>query len=149
MSLRVADPARSDVLIHREAPGHFTVALLHGVPQFDCVDFEHALSSAARLPARTAAALWYASINGNPRRLTDVFTIRRLCNEYIDLPGLHLTRDQIRRLLDVDVPTCDDVIAVLMEVGLLQRSPDGTYRRAIDEHASIRGDLVGAVSSST
>ena len=137
MSICVVDAPDSGLLIQRDAHGHFTIGTLNGVPQIDCGDFEHALYDAGRFAAREGSDLWYASSDGEPRRLTDVFTIRRLWNEYIDLPVLQLTREQICRLLDVDLKTCDVVIAVLMEVGLLQRSPDETFARARHRHESI------------
>jgi hypothetical protein len=133
----IVDPVDAGVLIRRDAHGHFTIGALHGVPQIDCGDFEGALYGAGRVAAREASELWYASSGGEPRRVADVFTVRRLWNEYIDLPTLQLTRDQICRLLNADASTCRDVTSVLIEVGLLEESCDGTFRRANDGHASI------------
>src|SRR5947208_16314044 len=120
MSIGVVDPPDPGVLIQRDAHGHFAIGALNGVPQIDCGDFELALYGAGRVAAREGSEVWYASIGGEPRRFADVFTIRRLWNEYIDLPTLQLTREQICRLSNIDATTCDAVIAVLMEVGLLQ-----------------------------
>jgi hypothetical protein len=136
MSICVVDPSDS-VLIRRQPHGHFTIGALNGAPQIDCDGFERALYDAGRFAARDRADLWYVSGDGEPQRLADVFTIRRLWNEYIDLPTLQLTREQICRLLDIDVKTSEAVIAVLMEVGLLQRSPDGRFARGSDRHESI------------
>jgi hypothetical protein len=139
MSICDADPAQPDVLIHRDAAGRFTIGPLYGVPQMDCVDFEQALYTAGRFAAREGSNVWYASTVDPPRRLADVFTIRRLWNEYIDLPALRLTRDQIRRMLDVDSQTTDAVVTALVEVGLLDGSRDGAYARATDRHTPIPG----------
>jgi hypothetical protein len=131
------DPPDSGVLIQRDEHGHFTIGALNRVPQIDCGDFERALFGAGRFADRQGSDLWYAAHGGHPRRLADVFTVRRLWNEYIDLPTLQLTRKQVCRLLSSDARTCDAVIDVLMEVGLLQRSPDGTFVRGTDRHESI------------
>src|SRR5215471_9427449 len=98
MSISVVDPANSGVLIQRQPHGHFTIGALNGAPQIDCRDFEHALYGAGRFAARDGADLWYVSSVSEPRRLADVFAIRRLWNEYIDLPTLQFTREQICRL---------------------------------------------------
>jgi hypothetical protein len=137
MSICATEPASSDVLIQRDAAGRCTIGSQTGVPQIDCADFEQALYRAGGIAARAGSDLWYVSAGGSPRRLTDVFPIRRLWNEYVEMPTLRLTQPQIRRLMDVDEDICDAVIAVLVEVGLLQRSDDGTYARATVRHALI------------
>ena len=55
----------------------------------------------------------------------------------IDLPGLHLTFDQVRRLLAVDTTTCVSVLDSLVELRFLKRAANGTYARASDRRASV------------
>jgi len=43
-------------------------------------------------------------------------------HEYRDLPGLHLTEAQMRRLLGVDGPTCDAVLRRLEQEHFLRRT---------------------------
>jgi len=131
------DNVPSAVFIRREAGGHFTIGPFKGPPQIEAVDFEHALHTAGRYAAREGSDIWYASTPAKAGRLADLVAIRTLWNEYVELPALRLTWNQIRRLLAVDAETCTAVIAVLMEVGLLRRSCDGTFERSHQHHGSI------------
>ena len=57
---------------------------------------------------------------------------RMLRGEYLEIPGLHLTRDQIQRLWDLDDVTCDAVIKALVDGRFLKQSAAGAYVRADD-----------------
>jgi len=50
--------------------------------------------------------------------------------EYLEIPGLHLTRDQVRRLWGLDEVTCDALLEALVEEGFLRRTRTGAYIRA-------------------
>lgn len=50
--------------------------------------------------------------------------------EYLDVPGLNLTRDQVRRLWNLDEETCDAVLQALIDGEFLRRTPTGSYVRA-------------------
>jgi hypothetical protein len=50
--------------------------------------------------------------------------------EYLEIPGLHLTRDQVRRLWGLDELTCDALLEALVEEGFLRRTRTGAYIRA-------------------
>jgi hypothetical protein len=62
----------------------------------------------------TSAARWLHLIRG----------------EYLEIPGLHLTKPEIQRLWGLDTVTCDAVIDTLETTGFLRRSRDGGYVRA-------------------
>ena len=47
--------------------------------------------------------------------------------EYREMPGLHLTRPQVRRFLGVDVMTCDLVLELLEQRKFLRRTPKDAY----------------------
>jgi len=47
--------------------------------------------------------------------------------EYREMPGLQLTKPQMRRFLGVDVPTCDVVIDLLESEKFLRRTPGDAY----------------------
>ena len=49
--------------------------------------------------------------------------------EYVEMPGLHLTRAQVQRLWGLDKATCDVVLAALEDEHFLRRLPDDTYAR--------------------
>jgi len=122
-------PESQDMLIQREPNGWFAIGPLQGAPQLECADFDEALRTAGRFAARDRRRLWFASGVGPPRPLPDVFSFRRLWNEFIDQPALRLTADQIHRFLSCDEATCRSVIDVLVELGFLRRLADGRYQR--------------------
>ena len=47
--------------------------------------------------------------------------------EYLEMPGLNLTRDQARCLWAMDGPLCDRLLAYLVDTGFLERTPRATY----------------------
>ena len=50
--------------------------------------------------------------------------------EYLEIPGLQLTRDQVRRLWSLNELVCDALLEALIEEGFLRRTRTGTYIRA-------------------
>jgi len=52
---------------------------------------------------------------------------QRVRAEYLEMPGLNLTRDQARCLWAVDGPLCDRLLAHLVEIGFLERTSHATY----------------------
>jgi hypothetical protein len=55
--------------------------------------------------------------------------LRRVCGEYLEMPGLRLKEEQARRLWGLDRQTCAHVLDSLVRDGFLCRLPDGTYGR--------------------
>jgi hypothetical protein len=53
----------------------------------------------------------------------------RIQIEYIEMPDLKLTLEQIRRLCDLPDDLCQPAVAALEEVGFLWRAPDGRFVR--------------------
>lgn len=58
--------------------------------------------------------------------------LRRICGEYLEMPGLRLTRAQAQRLWGLDEQTCLQFLELLTEERFLHRSVDGTYTRLSD-----------------
>ena len=50
--------------------------------------------------------------------------------EYLEIPGLHLTRHQVQRLWSLDEVTCDALLGALIDVRFLRRTRTGAYIRA-------------------
>jgi hypothetical protein len=48
-------------------------------------------------------------------------------SEYLELPGLHLTRAQMQRLWGFDELTCDDTLNALVSVSFLKKTARGGY----------------------
>jgi hypothetical protein len=53
--------------------------------------------------------------------------------EYDALPGMHLTKAQLRRLFDLDPVTCDALVGALEDVHFLRRLDSQYVRAAADE----------------
>jgi len=47
--------------------------------------------------------------------------------EYREMPGLHLTKPQVRRMWNLDVLTCDAVLEALEREMFLRRTPQQAY----------------------
>jgi hypothetical protein len=58
--------------------------------------------------------------------------LHRICGEYLEMPGLQLTRPQAQRLWGLDEQTCAALLESLTEEKFLYRKPDGTYARLTD-----------------
>ena len=67
--------------------------------------------------------------------------VRRIRGEYLEMPGLRLTRAQAQRLWGLDEQTCAQLLDSLMEDRFLLRRDDGTYARLAEGALS---DRVGA-----
>ena len=50
--------------------------------------------------------------------------------EYLEIPGLNLTKPQIQRLWNLDAPTCDALLDALVDAGFLKRASGQKYVRA-------------------
>lgn len=50
--------------------------------------------------------------------------------EYLEIPGLHLTKSQVQRLWNLDAVTCEALLEALIDVRFLRRTPAGAYVRA-------------------
>lgn len=49
--------------------------------------------------------------------------------EYVEMPGLSLTKEQMRRLWRLEGPLCDAVVDALVASDFLERRPGGIYAR--------------------
>src|SRR5262245_52607114 len=58
--------------------------------------------------------------------------LSRICAEFLEMPGLRLTRIQAQRLWGLDELTCGRVLDMLLDAGFLQRTRNDTYARLTD-----------------
>ena len=58
------------------------------------------------------------------------FWLELIHAEYREMPGLHLTKAQVRRLWGLDEETADAVLAALEDEKFLRRTSDEAYVRA-------------------
>ena len=59
--------------------------------------------------------------------------LRRICGEYVEMPGLRLTQAQARRLWGLDEATCAQLLESLTQDGFLCRGSDNAYARPTDQ----------------
>jgi hypothetical protein len=57
--------------------------------------------------------------------------VKRVKTEYVEMPGLRLTRSQAQRLWGLDAKTCDTLLGALVDARFLHRTPEGLFVRAI------------------
>jgi hypothetical protein len=55
--------------------------------------------------------------------------VQTLRGEFLEVPGLLLTRDQVQRLWGLDGKTCDVVLEALVREGFLRRTEQGGFAR--------------------
>lgn len=56
--------------------------------------------------------------------------LRRIIQaDYLEMPGLHLTEAQMRKLWGLDPLTCARLLAELLDTGFLRRTSRGSYVR--------------------
>ena len=58
--------------------------------------------------------------------------LERLRAEFLEMPGLRLTMDQVHRLCGLERPMCSEALDVLVQEHFLCVKPDGRYARASD-----------------
>jgi len=65
-------------------------------------------------------------------------TVERLRAEFLEMPGLRLTRDQIHRFCGLDPTACSAALSTLVEEQFLCAKPDGTFARRTDDVTRLR-----------
>jgi hypothetical protein len=58
--------------------------------------------------------------------------IERVRSEYLEMPGMRLTPQQLQRLCGIGPSLCDAVLESMVKSRFLAPRPDGTYVRASD-----------------
>jgi hypothetical protein len=71
--------------------------------------------------------------------------VERLRAEYLEMPGLHLTAQQIQRLCGIERTVCQSVLDALVKAKFLAAKPDGHYSRLTEgqvyRRAPAKADL--------
>lgn len=125
-------PLAEDVVIRHQTPGTFTIGVSSGTPQIQCESLDEALARAGSFATKQHVQVWYAA---EGQTCAPVNLLRRIWNEYIEMPGLRLTSEQAQRLWGVDVQTCTALMESLIDLGFLVRRPDGKYARLAEGSA--------------
>ena len=69
---------------------------------------------------------------------TCIAVSERIRAEYLEMPGMNLTSDQVARLCGMERSTCQTVLDALVDAQFLTLTPDGTYVRRSDEVGRTR-----------
>jgi len=69
-------------------------------------------------------------IETNLSQPTTIDLIRLIRAEYLEVPGQHLTKPQVRRLWHLDAVVCDELLDILVRGAFLRRTEAGAYVRA-------------------
>jgi hypothetical protein len=117
-----------DLTLRHEATGTFTIAATSRVPQIAADTLDEALRCAVDFASHQRVHVSCACDAARPP-LADVTLLRRIWSEYIEMPGLRLTREQARRLWALDTDTCDSLLDCLVELKFLSRDANGQYGR--------------------
>ena len=122
-------PDAEDVIIRRQSLGTFTIGVNSGLPQIVCGSLEEALQRAGSFAMKQHVRLWYTQDGRTCAPLADVRLLCKIWNEYVEMPGLRLTREQAQRLWALDARTCTALLESVVELKFLVRGPDGQYAR--------------------
>jgi hypothetical protein len=60
-------------------------------------------------------------------------TLQRLRGEFMEMPGLRLTVQQVQRLCGIEAAICKTMLDELVDAEFLCVKPDGRYSRAADD----------------
>ena len=66
-----------------------------------------------------------ASTTARPDGIQD--WLRLIQAEYLEMPGLHLTKPQIQRLWSLETRECDTLLDALVSARFLRQTPRGGY----------------------
>jgi hypothetical protein len=80
----------------------------------------HTLKLASRSRAAAEAEMIAA-------RTTTADWIHLVRSEYLEMPGLQLTRKEVQRLWGLDTLRCEAILEALIDAKFLRRTHDGAY----------------------
>jgi hypothetical protein len=63
--------------------------------------------------------------------------LQRVCCEFLEMPGLHLTCKQAQRLWGLDEPICFQLLECLVDAGFLRRHGEGIYARLTEGRVEL------------
>jgi hypothetical protein len=79
----------------------------------------------------------------------DQRTLHRVCSEFMEMPGLHVTVKQARRLWGLDEHVCLQLLECLVDTGFLSRRGDGVYARLTEGRVMLPPRTVAIPAGST
>jgi len=122
-------PHADDVIVAGNSTGSFVVSDSEGTVLIAWATIEELLDSVARYVDRHHAGAWCICDDRTLAPLMNPVLLRRMWSEFVEMPGLRLTRPQAQRLWGVDAATCLSALETLVALKALVRAPDATYAR--------------------
>jgi len=71
-------------------------------------------------------------MNTDPPAVLSEQMLRRICAEYVEMPGLRLSRKQAQRLWGLEEEACGQILEFLVKTGFLRLAAPDTYGRLTD-----------------
>ena len=130
-------PRAADAIIRCQSHGMFTISVGSGAPQVACRSLGEAIYRAGSFATAQHAHVWWTRNGRKSALLADITSLRKIWNEYVEMPGLRLTCEQARRLWTLDADTCTSLLESLVDLDFLVRSPDGKYTRLVESAEAI------------
>ena len=131
-------PTPRDILIRRYSESEYTLSHESLPEQLRCDTFHEALERAGRYAAKLNVNIWHEDRERARMMRLDERLIRRIWGEFLEQPGLALTRAQAQRLWALDEVMCADLLDMLTATRLLRVDATGRYRLSWPE-TSARG----------
>ena len=99
-------PHAEDVVIRRKSAGTFAIDVHAPTPHIACSTLGEALQRAVSLAAAQRGQVWYTTERHRCAPLADAKLLGKIWNEYAEMPGLRLTREQAQRLWAINAQLC-------------------------------------------
>ena len=71
-------------------------------------------------------------MNTDPPAVLSEQMLQRICAEYVEMPGLRLSRKQAQRLWGLEEEACGQILEFLVKTGFLRLAAPDTYGRLTD-----------------
>jgi hypothetical protein len=117
------------VIISGQTAGNFVVSDSVGTAQIVCGTIEELLDRAVRYVDAQHAGLWCLRDDQTYAAVIDPALLRRMWSEFVEMPGVRLTRAQAQRLWGVNTNTCLSALETLVVLKALVCTTDGKYAR--------------------
>jgi hypothetical protein len=76
-----------------------------------------------------------------PERTADIDEVlRRVQGEFLEMPGLRLTRPQAQKLWGLDQALCEALLGALIDANFLFRTRDGAFMR-VESAALVKSEM--------
>jgi hypothetical protein len=122
-------PHAGDIVISGTNMGAFVLSDSAGAGQIACATIKDLLDCAARYSHARHAGFWCEHDDHTYTSVADPALLSRMWSEFLEMPGLRLTRAQAQLLWGVTTDTCLSALETLVALNALVCTADGKYAR--------------------